>query len=262
MKPVSTVQLPIAKFRDIIRDFDRDNDGLAEWVRSFSKALICDKNLNDFASELLEEVESYKAKNTARVAEFREKRKSQSSHEEERLDEDPTVARTVGCKKRQSGDTTKAPTYSALPSHSIPSLDDFAAELLNDVNEYRKEDARKKREKRKSLPQPSSYEEERLDEDPTVARTVGCKKRQSGDTTKAPPTYSALPSHSIPSLEEVYDYARSQELDDILTREWFEMTSERQWCDRNGEVIKSWKIALKSYVRRRISNIIKEETKL
>ena len=185
MKPVSTVQLPIAKFRDIIRDFDRDNDGLAEWVRSFSKALICDKNLNDFASELLEEVESYKAKNTARVAEFREKRKSQSSHEEERLGEDPTVA-----------------------------------------------------------------------------RTVECKKRQSGDTTKAPPTYSALPSHSIPSLEEVYDYARSQELDDILTREWFEMTSERQWCDRNGEVIKSWKIALKSYVRRRISNIIKEETKL
>lgn len=184
MKPVSTVQLPIAKFRDIIRDFDRDNDGLAEWVRSFSKALICDKNLNDFAYELLEEVESYKAKNTARVAEFREKRKSQSSHEEERLDEDPAVARTVECKKRQSGDTTKAPTYSALPSHSIP------------------------------------------------------------------------------SLEEVYDYARSQELDDILTREWFEMTSERQWCDRNGEIIKNWKTALKSYVKRRISNIIKEETKI
>ena len=188
MKPVSTVQLPIAKFRDIIRDFDRDNDGLAEWVRSFSKALICDKNLNDFAYELLEEVESYKAKNTARVAKFREKRKS--------------------------------------------------------------------------LPQPSSYEEERLDDDSPVARTAECKKRQSGDTTKAPPTYSALPSHSIPSLEEVYDYARSQELDDILTREWYEMTSERQWCDRNGEVIKNWKIALKSYVKRRISNIIKEETTL
>lgn len=185
MKPIATVQLPIARF--VLNVLERNDDHeLATWIRAFTRSLAkCD-----------------------------------------------------------------------------PSLDDFAAELLNDVNEYRKEDARKKREKRKSLPTPSGYEEERLDEDSTVARTFECKKRQSGDTTKAPPTYSALPSHSIPSLEEVYDYARSQELDDILTREWFEMTSERQWCDRNGEVIKNWKIALKSYVRRRISNIIKEETKL
>lgn len=181
MKPVSTVQLPVAKFRDIIRDYDNDNDGLAEWIRSFSKALISDKKLNDFAAELLEEVESYKAKNTARVAEFREKRKTQSSHEEERLDEDSNVA-----------------------------------------------------------------------------RTVECKKRQSGDTTKAPPTYSALPSHSIPSLEEVYDYARSQELDDILTREWYEMTADRQWSTRDGEIIKNWKSALKAYVKTRTKNLTGE----
>lgn len=179
MKPVSTVQLPIAKFRDIIRDFDRDNDGLAEWVRSFSKALICDKNLNDFAYELLEEVESYKAKNTARVAEFREKRKSQSSHEEERLDEDPTVARTVECKKRQSGYTTKAPTYSALPY--------------------------------------------------------------------------------IPTPDEVYDYASEHGLNDMLAREWYEMTADRQWSTRDGEIIKNWKSALKAYVKTRTKNLTGEK---
>lgn len=183
MKPVSTVQLPVAKFRDIIRDYDNDNDGLAEWVRSFSKALIIDKNLNDFASELLEEVESYKAKNTARVAEFREKRKS--------------------------------------------------------------------------LPTPSSNEEERLDEDPTVARTVECKKRQSGDTTKAPPTYSALPY--IPTPDEVYDYASEHGLNDMLAREWYEMTAERQWSTRDGEIIKNWKSALKAYVKTRTKNLTGEK---
>lgn len=180
MKPVSTVQLPVAKFRDIIRDYDNDNDGLAEWIRSFSKALIIDKNLNDFASELLDEVEKYKEKNTARVAKFREKRKSQSSQEEERLDEDPPVA-----------------------------------------------------------------------------RTVGCKKRQSGGTTKAPPTYSALPY--IPTPDEFYDYASEHGLNDMLAREWYEMTAERQWSTRDGEIIKNWKSALKAYVKTRAKNLKGEE---
>lgn len=182
MKPVSTVQLPVAKFRDIIRDFDGNNDGLAEWIRSFSKALISDQSLNDFAAELLDEVANYKTKSAARVAKFREKRKS--------------------------------------------------------------------------LPTPSSYEEERLDEDSPVARTVGCKKRQSGDTTKAPPTYSALPY--IPTPDEVYDYALEHGLNDMLAREWYEMTADRQWSTRDGEIIKNWKSALKAYVKTRTKNLTGE----
>lgn len=178
MKPIATVQLPIAHFVLNVLE-KKDDHELAAWIRAFTRSLAkCD-----------------------------------------------------------------------------PSLDDFAAELLNDVDEYRKEDARKKREKRKSLHQPSSYEEERLDEDSPVARTAGCKKR-SGGTTKAPPTYSALP---IPSLEDVYDYARSQELNDMIAREWYEMTSEREWCTRDGEIIKNWRSALKAYVKTRTKSLTGEK---
>ncbi len=179
MKPIATVQLPIARF--VLNVIERNDDHeLAAWIRAFTRALAnCD-----------------------------------------------------------------------------PSLDDFAAELLNDVNEYRKEDARKKREKRKSLSTPSSYEEERLDEDSPVARTVGCKKRQSGDTTKAPPTYSALPY--IPTPDEVYDYALEHGLNDMLAREWYEMTADRQWSTRDGEIIKNWKSALKAYVKTRTKNLTGE----
>lgn len=176
MKPIATVQLPIARFVLTVLE-KKDDHELATWIRAFTRSLAnCD-----------------------------------------------------------------------------PSLDDFAAELLNDVNEYRKEDARKKREKRKSLPTPSSYEEERLDEDPTVARTVECKKRQSGDTTKAPPTYSALPY--IPTPDEVYDYASEHGLNDMIAREWYEMTADRQWSTRDGEVIKNWKSALKAYIKTRTKNL-------
>lgn len=180
MKPIATVQLPIARFVLTVLE-KKDDHELATWIRAFTRSLAkCD-----------------------------------------------------------------------------PSLDDFAAELLNDVNEYRKEDARKKREKRKSLPTQSSYEEERLDEDPTVARTVECKKRQSGDTTKAPPTYSALPY--IPTPDEVYDYASERGLNDMIAREWYEMTADRQWSTRDGEVIKNWKSALKAYVKTRAKNLTGEK---
>ena len=180
MKPIATVQLPIARFVLVVLE-KKDDHELATWIRAFTRSLAkCD-----------------------------------------------------------------------------PSLDDFAAELLNDVNEYRKEDARKKREKRKSLPTQSSYEEERLDEDPTVARTVECKKRQSGDTTKAPPTYSALPY--IPTPDEVYDYASERGLNDMIAREWYEMTADRQWSTRDGEVIKNWKSALKAYVKTRAKNLTGEK---
>lgn len=180
MKPIATVQLPIARFVLVVLE-KKDDHELATWIRAFTRSLAkCD-----------------------------------------------------------------------------PSLDDFAAELLNDVNEYRKEDARKKREKRKSLPTPSGYEEERLDEDPTVARTVECKKRQSGDTTKAPPTYSALPY--IPTPDEAYDYASEHGLNDMLAREWYEMTADRQWSTRDGEIIKNWKSALKAYVKTRTKNLTGEK---
>lgn len=179
MKPIATVQLPIARFVLNVLE-KKDDHELATWIRAFTRSLAnCD-----------------------------------------------------------------------------PSLDDFAAELLNDVNEYRKEDARKKREKRKSLTPPSSYEEERLDEDSPVARTGGCKKRQSGDTTKAP-TYSALPY--IPTPDEVYDYASGHGLNDMLAREWYEMTADRQWSTRDGEVIKNWKSALKAYVKTRTKNLTGEK---
>lgn len=70
---------------------------------------------------------------------------------------------------------------------------------------------------------------------------------------------AAVPA--IPTVDEMYAYARSKGLDDILAREWFDMTTERGWADRDGCPVHAWKKMLVGYVRQRAAYLAsKNET--
>lgn len=74
MRPVGSVQLPISEFRDRVRDFDSDSDGLAEWIRKFSFALsYVEPDLDDFAAKLLTNVEDFRAKKSDAMKNSRQK---------------------------------------------------------------------------------------------------------------------------------------------------------------------------------------------
>ena len=80
MKPSATVQLPISAFRDRVRDFDGDSEGLAEWIRNFSKALSdTNPEFEDFAGKLLNEVVDYRKKENLRIQALQKKKKSNNA---------------------------------------------------------------------------------------------------------------------------------------------------------------------------------------
>lgn len=89
MKPSATVQLPISAFRDRVRDFDGDSEGLAEWIRNFSKALSdTNPEFDDFAGKLLNEVEDYREKEALRIQKLRNKHKSKAQEPSNNADAD------------------------------------------------------------------------------------------------------------------------------------------------------------------------------
>lgn len=69
------------------------------------------------------------------------------------------------------------------------------------------------------------------------------------DKRPASPRSSAA-KHSVemPSIEQLYDFAAAEGLDEADARDWFEMTVvERDGNDRNGKPIVNWKGACKRF---------------
>lgn len=63
----------------------------------------------------------------------------------------------------------------------------------------------------------------------------------------------------VPSTTELYDFAHLEGIDDSLAREWYDMTISRNWCDREGNKIKNWQAACRSYVTTRIQKLSQQE---
>lgn len=71
-KPINSVQLGVSRFWAEVTDRQVDKD-LADWVRSFGRALaIQDASLNDYAKELILDVEEYRRNEAERKRRHRE----------------------------------------------------------------------------------------------------------------------------------------------------------------------------------------------
>ena len=56
----------------------------------------------------------------------------------------------------------------------------------------------------------------------------------------------------LPSKEQLYDFARAENLDEADARDWYEMTVvDRAGHDRDGKPITNWKAALKRFCKSR-----------
>lgn len=63
----------------------------------------------------------------------------------------------------------------------------------------------------------------------------------------------------VPTLEGLYAFASDACLNEMLCREWWEMTyGDRAGLDRDGRPIRNWKAACRAYVKKRISNMENE----
>lgn len=63
----------------------------------------------------------------------------------------------------------------------------------------------------------------------------------------------------VPTLEGLYAFASDACLNEMLCREWWEMTyGDRAGLDRAGRPIRNWKAACRAYVKKRISNMENE----
>ena len=162
--------LPVAEFRDRVRDFDGNDTGLASWIRVFSLSLSrCEDACDAFAISLLEDVDDFKAKRASNIKTWRNNKR------------DETI--------RKEG---------AIPGNHLAPAGGMA---------------------------------------------------------------SSAGAPAIPTVDEMYAYARSKGLDDILAREWYDMTTERGWTDRDGCPVHAWKKMLAGFVRQRDANLAsKKET--
>lgn len=73
---ISTVQLPVAIFRERVRDFGDNDAELAAWVRAMSRCLVYNDGSEQFATELLAEVERWRARKAAKMRDYRAREKA------------------------------------------------------------------------------------------------------------------------------------------------------------------------------------------
>jgi len=91
MRPVGTVQLPVAKFALLVRDFDSDAE-LGLWIRKFAKALAyTDPSINDFAAELLVNVDEFRTAKADAMRDSRRNKKVQDADTSETITVDGEI---------------------------------------------------------------------------------------------------------------------------------------------------------------------------
>ena len=184
--------------------------------------------------------------------------------------------------------------FSKALSETDPEIEGFAGLLLGEVATYRKKEALRIQALYKEKKSNGNKDQEQfpVDADPgdntsnatsemvsrapastTFDGAAGSRGKTPEDSSPREDVQESLPpqqppaakprrpssSTRTPSSEDVYDFAHLQGLDDLLTREWYEMTSDRSWTTRDGEVIRNWKGMLTKYVRARVRKLNQEE---
>ena len=191
MKSLSTVQLPVARFLGEV--LSRNDKDLVIWVKAFAEALAYyNPAMNDFAAELIADVENFRAKDA-------ERKRPRKNFPDTR----GGSASPAGC----------ASGKRIPPQESTTAAGESAAPLECGLN--------------------------------------------GGSAERAGGFYGPLP----PTTAELYDFAEAARLNEADAREWWELCTERGWKDRYGKPIRDWKKACERYcARRAINRMAKGET--
>ena len=216
MKSLSTVQLPVARFLGEV--LSRNDKELVIWVKAFAEALAYyNPAMNDFAAELIADVENFRAKD----AERKRPRKTQS-----------TTAT-----QESSNNFPDTPGGSASPAgcaagKRIPPQESTTA---------------------------AGKSAEKLD-----PPDIGGSAASAGRSPRSPRAGEVSDSPKVsetPTTAELYDFAEAARLSEADAREWWELCTERGWKDRSGKPIRDWKKACERYcARRAINRMAKGET--
>lgn len=204
MKSLSTVQLPVARFLGEV--LSRNDKELVIWVKAFAEALAYyNPAMNDFAAELIADVENFRAKDA-------ERKRPRKNFPDTR----GGSASPAGC----------AAGKRIPPQESTTAAGESAEKL--------------------ALPD------------------VGGSAASAGRSPRSPRAGEVSDSPKVsetPTTAELYDFAEAARLSEADAREWWELCTERGWKDRSGKPIRDWKKACERYcARRAINRMAKGET--
>ena len=204
MKSLSTVQLPVARFLGEV--LSRNDKELVIWVKAFAEALAYyNPAMNDFAAELIADVENFRAKDA-------ERKRPRKNFPDTR----GGSASPAGC---ASGKRIQPQEYTTAAGES--------AEKLDPPN-------------------------------------IGGSAASAGRSHRSPRAGEVSDSPKVsetPTTAELYDFAEAARLSEADAREWWELCTERGWKDRSGKPIRNWKKACERYcARRAINRMAKGET--
>lgn len=204
MKSLSTVQLPVARFLGEV--LSRNDKELVIWVKAFAEALAYyNPAMNDFAAELIADVENFRAKDA-------ERKRPRKNFPDTR----GGSASPAGC---ADGKRIPPQEYTTAAGESAEKL---------------------------ALPD------------------VGGSAASAGRSPRSPRAGEVSDSPKVsetPTTAELYDFAEAARLSEADAREWWELCTERGWKDRSGKPIRDWKKACERYcARRAINRMAKGET--
>ena len=196
MKSLSTVQLPVARFLGEV--LSRNDKDLVIWVEAFAEALAYyNPAMNDFAAELIADVENFRAKD----AERKRPRKNPP-------DTRGGSAKPAGCAAGKRIPPQESTTAAGESAEKLdpPNIGGSAA---------------------------------------SAGRSLTPRVGEVSDSPKVSET---------PTTAELYDFAEAARLSEADAREWWELCTERGWKDRSGKPIRNWKKACERYCARRAIN--------
>ncbi len=131
MKPISTVQLSVPRLGLVILDHQSDK-ALADWLRAFHRALSTpNAKLNDYAAELMEDVQGYRNSKAAYMRENRHNVTGSSSNLPE-VPELPEVPLSVS--QSVSHTDKKKKEHRGFTPPSLPEVKAYCQERMNSVN--------------------------------------------------------------------------------------------------------------------------------
>lgn len=163
-----------------------------------------------------------------------------------------------------------------------PAMNEFAAELIADVENFRAKDAERKRPRKNSpdtrggsaspagcaagkrIPPQESTTAAGESAEKLVTPHIGGSAASAGRAPRSPRAGEVSDSPKVsetPTTAELYDFAEAARLSEADAREWWELCTERGWKDRYGKPIRNWKKACERYcARRAINRMAKGET--
>lgn len=247
---INKVQMIIREFGDEVCDILSDAEACQRWLKDFHDGLLYRRTgRSPFADKLLAEAAAFGrmkrlAGQKGGFAKAARKKNSEAPASQKSL---PGTSSGNGEALNDEGDTAPAGQHldgDAATREGAEAATSGFATSPSDI------------QKRPGKSATTSY----CVEDSMLIHDGGSERGAGGtaiDAVRRSPGAGKEPE--VPTLEGLYAFASDACLNEMLCREWWEMTyGDRAGLDRAGRPIRNWKAACRAYVKKRISNMENE----